>query len=416
MAPGSPPPRDADGDLLRRLPALRTAATIALGALLVLLPTDSRFAESDIEGPRLLLYVIHATLTVAILVASFLPFGRRHTDALTVAFVVAISANVLLYFFVSPGQPGLIASALACLLIGTSVLGAWSSRRTFLISALVLSGYLLVGEMSVPTQLTRPELIYGINALLLGVAVAVVCAEVLGAVRERLEERQQELTALSTRLMSLQEEERRRLARELHDEVGQSLTALNSYLWLADRALPADAGAAREHGREARRLASKTLATIRELSQLLRPSVLDDLGLGPSLETLVEAFERRHGIPVALDVSTLPERLGEQTETAIYRILQEALTNVERHARASQVWVRAGVAGSRVVVEIADDGVGLPPDGTRRRGLGLIGMHERARALGGSIHLQRGERTTVRLELPLPPGAGAAAGAQRAEA
>jgi len=202
--------------------------------------------------------------------------------------------------------------------------------------------------------------------------------------------------------MSLQEEERRRLARELHDEVGQSLTALNSYLWLADRALPASPDVAREHGREARRLTSKTLATIRELSQLLRPSVLDDLGLGPSLETLVESFERRHGIPVVADVSTLPERLGEQTETAIYRIVQEALTNVERHARASQAWVRAGMDGSRLFVEIADDGVGFPPPGTGRRGLGLIGMHERARALGGSVRLQNGTRTIVRLELPGP--------------
>jgi signal transduction histidine kinase len=400
VASRRPPLHDTDGDLLRRLPALRTAATIALGALLVLLPTDSRFAESDTVGQRLALYTIHAGLTVAILVVSFLPFGRRHTDALTLAFVGAISANVLLYFFVSPGQPGLIASALACLLIGTSVLGAWSSRRTLLVSTCILGGYLLVGETAVPKELTRPELIYGINALLLGAAVAVVCAEVLGAVRGRLEERQQELAELSARLMSLQEEERRRLARELHDEVGQSLTALNSYLWLVDRALPAGADAAREHGREARRLASKTLATIRELCQILRPSVLDDLGLGPSLETLVEAFERRHGVPVVLDVSTLPDRLGEQTETAIYRIVQEALTNVERHAKASQVWVRARVQSAHIVVEIADDGVGLPPTGTNRRGLGLIGMHERARALGGSIRLQSGDRTIVRLELP----------------
>jgi signal transduction histidine kinase len=407
VASESAPLHEADGDLLRRLPALRTAATIALGALLVLLPTDSRFAESDTIVPRLILYGVHATLTVAILVVSFLPFGRRHTDALTLAFVGAISANVLLYFFVSPGQPGLIASALACLLIGTSVLGAWSSRRTFLVSALILVGYLIVGETAVPQELTRPELIYGINALLLGAAVAVVCAEVLGAVRGRLEERQRELSELSARLMSLQEEERRRLARELHDEVGQSLTALNSYLWLADRALPTDLAAAREHGREARRLTSKTLATIRELSQLLRPSVLDDLGLGPSLETLVEAFERRHAIPVVLDVTTLPARMPEHTETAIYRIVQEALTNVERHARATQAWVRAGVEGQQIVVEIADDGIGFPPPGAGRRGLGLIGMHERARALGGVIRLHRGERTRVRLELPRPAAPGA---------
>jgi signal transduction histidine kinase len=346
---------------------------------------------------------VHVALTLSVLVMSFFPAGQRHTDALTTIFALGIAANTLGYFYMVPAGPSPIVSALTCLLVGTAVLAAWSSRRAVLVCTLVWLGFLAVGLNVPPERLPRTDLLVALNALLLGSAVAIVSAEVLSSIRARLAQRQQELAALSGRLMSVQEEERRRLSRELHDQVGQSLTAVNSYLWLVDRGLPTDAAEAREHVGEARRLAAKTLSDIRELSQLLRPSVLDDWGLGPSLESHVEAFGRRHEIDAQLEVSDLPERLPAEFETAVYRITQEALTNVARHARATRVRVTVRGDDRHLVLTVVDDGVGLARDGARPQGMGLIGIRERALALGGRLVLQSRQGTELRVELPLPP-------------
>ena len=345
---------------------------------------------------------MHAVLTLGVLGASFLPIGRRHTDALATIFALGIAANTIGFFRFSPTAPTLVVSALSCLLVGTAVLAAWSSRRAMLVCAIVWFGFLVAG-LDVPAErLPRTDLLYALNALLLGAAVAVVSAEVLSTARERLAQRQAELAALSGRLMSLQEEERRRFSRELHDHVGQSLTAVNSYLWLVERGLRAEAMETREHLGEARRLAAKTLSDIRELSQLLRPAVLDDWGLGPSLEAHVATFGKRHEIEATLAIDGLPERLPAEFETAVYRITQEALTNVARHSNAQHVAVTVRGDGGRLTLVVADDGVGLPRAEARRHGMGLIGIRERALALGGRMTV-RGERgTELRVELPLP--------------
>jgi len=202
----------------------------------------------------------------------------------------------------------------------------------------------------------------------------------------------------------VQEEERRRLSRELHDEFGQSLTAVNANLWLIERQAPADAEALRHRAAETRRLVGRTLGAMRELSQLLRPVVLDTLGLVPSLETLLDAFGEHHQIAVSLTSDGLPERLPAEMETALYRITQEALTNAARHARAARVRVALTAIGGELRLEIEDDGVGLaarnggkPPTGT-----GLVGIRERVRALGGQfvLHGERGVRVEVRVPLP----------------
>jgi signal transduction histidine kinase len=396
---------DAGEDLLRRLPALRTAATIALGALLIFLPFDARLGEPGTLRARLIVYGVHALLTIGVLVASFLPVGRRHTDALATIFALGIAANALRYFYAAPNAPTLIVSALTCLLVGTAVLAAWSSRRAMLVCALVWLGFLATGLAIPAERLPRTDFLYALNALLLGAAVAVVSAEILSTARERLAHRQQELAALSGRLMSLQEEERRRLSRELHDQVGQSLTAVISYLWLVDRGLDPAATESREHLGEARRLAAKTLSEIRELSQLLRPSVLDDWGLGPSLEAHVDAFGRRHEIETRLTIDGLPERLPAEFETAVYRITQEALTNVARHAKARRVEVSVHAAGARLRLVVADDGVGLAAAAARPAGMGLVGIRERVLALGGTLVLRGDGGTELRVELPLPAAA-----------
>ena len=143
---------------------------------------------------------------------------------------------------------------------------------------------------------------------------------------------------------------------------------------------------------------------MRELSQLLRPAVLDTLGLVPSLETLLDAFGEHHQIAVSLTSDGLPERLPAEMETALYRITQEALTNAARHAHAARVRVALTAIGGELRLEIEDDGIGLavhnggrPPTGT-----GLVGIRERVRALGGQLvlHGERGMRVEVRVPLP----------------
>src|SRR5262249_24187794 len=155
---------------------------------------------------------------------------------------------------------------------------------------------------------------------------------------------------------------------------------------------------------ETRRLVARTLGAMRELSQLLRPSVLDALGLMPSLDTLVGAFGERHQIAISLTSDGLPERLPAELETALYRITQEALTNVARHARAGRVRVALTAIGGQLRLEIEDDGVGLAsPNGAKPpTGTGRVGIRERVRALGGqmTLHGERGVRLEVRLPLP----------------
>ena len=145
---------------------------------------------------------------------------------------------------------------------------------------------------------------------------------------------------------------------------------------------------------------------MRELSQLLRPPGLDLYGLAGSLEAHLEAFRGRHQIATKYTAEGLPERLPEEIETAVYRIIQEALTNVARHARAKRVWVALTGKGDELRLEVRDDGVGLPADNgaSRPSGIGLIGIRERVRALGGAVTLSSGPGggTCLRASLPLP--------------
>src|SRR2546422_8741206 len=155
--------------------------------------------------------------------------------------------------------------------------------------------------------------------------------------------------------MSVHEEERHRLSRDLHEDIGQSLAAVSTYLQAIEQQLPPALGELRARAADARRLAAKTVAQLRELSQLLRPSVLDDYGLMPSLQTCLKDFQERHGVTATLSSEGVPERLPAPIETAIYRVVQEALTNVARHARAPRAR-RAGDRARRA-----------PPPGGRRR-------------------------------------------------
>jgi signal transduction histidine kinase len=202
------------------------------------------------------------------------------------------------------------------------------------------------------------------------------------------------------RVVEAQEVERRRLARELHDETGQALTSILLGLKGLEERLEGEE--ALEAAHELRELVVSTLQDVRRLAVELRPTALDDFGLVPALERLAESFGMQTGIQVDFEAALPDERLPEELETALYRIVQECLTNVVKHAQATRVSVlltsRDGIA--KAVVE--DDGRGFGSETARDGGFGLIGMRERLALLGGRLEIESNETgTTIAAEVPL---------------
>ena len=220
-------------------------------------------------------------------------------------------------------------------------------------------------------------------------------------------ETRRELERLSARLVDAQEEERRNLARELHDEVGQALTAIKMDVGVAARSAVIEPRA-RAALDEARAIAETTLQSVRDMSQLLHPSMLDDFGLPETLAAYLRSFSKRTGIRAQLTHDHLDGRLPADVEVCIYRIVQEALTNVARHsgARSCSVSITRGEQSVTLVIEDTGRGItgGAEQLGAARRGLGLIGMRERAQALSGRFVLENrpegGARIVVQLPVP----------------
>jgi two-component system, NarL family, sensor histidine kinase DevS len=198
------------------------------------------------------------------------------------------------------------------------------------------------------------------------------------------------------RVVAAQELERQRLARELHDETGQALTSILLGLKQLDGESP-------EAVAEVRELVVATLQDVRRLAVELRPKVLDDFGLVPALERLTQGFAEHTGISVDLEASGLNERPPVEVETAIYRIVQESLTNVVKHAQAHTVSVVVTRGDGRIKAVIEDDGTGFKPETIGVSGIGLVGMRERIELLDGSLTVESSERngTTVALEVPV---------------
>jgi signal transduction histidine kinase len=227
--------------------------------------------------------------------------------------------------------------------------------------------------------------------------------------RQRAETAEQELRRLSQELVKAQEEERRELSRELHDEVGQALTALGMDLGALATARADATPLFQEQLAEAKQLVERTTQMVRDLAMGLRPSMLDDLGLAPALEWQVREFSRRTGIPVDLGVDGALEELPEAHRTCVYRVVQEALTNCARHSQARHVRVAIHGGPEQLALMVQDDGVGFQVERARQSGagLGLLGIEERVRALGGTIEIvsqpQRG--TLLNALMPLSEGA-----------
>ncbi len=219
--------------------------------------------------------------------------------------------------------------------------------------------------------------------------------------RKRLQE-------LAARVTRAHEEERRRLARELHDEIGQALTAAKMRVRMVENALPEGADAAREKLALLGDLCTEVLATVRALSHELRPPLLDEMGWGPAIAWLCESFSERTGLPVTCVNRGGTARLDPDVELVAYRVVQEALTNIARHAGATTARVELDLQDDGLHVLVTDDGHGFDMAALTLAdqpgvGLGLLGMRERVDAVGGElrIHTAPGRGTQVRAALPL---------------
>jgi two-component system sensor kinase len=219
-----------------------------------------------------------------------------------------------------------------------------------------------------------------------------------------LQRSHQELRALSASMNEVREAERARIARELHDELAQSLTALKMDVsWLSNR-LPPEDGRARTKVERMKGLVDSTVTSVRRLAHDLRPAMLDDLGLVPAIEHLLHEFSERTGIVVELDADANAVEFREPLTTSVYRMVQEALTNVARHAHATEVRVTIRADGDDLVVSACDNGIGIAPAKLQGgKSLGILGIKERARTLGGAaeIYTVREGGTTVEIRVPV---------------
>jgi PAS domain S-box-containing protein len=217
-----------------------------------------------------------------------------------------------------------------------------------------------------------------------------------------LRESREQLRALAAHVEEVREEERVRIAREIHDELGQLLTCMGMDLAFLDKQMVNTDGKAKARIEALGALIKETIQTVRRISSELRPSILDDLGLAAALDWLANDFSERTHIACAVKT---PEEIPISTEraTTVFRICQEALTNVARHSSAQHVTIQVDV-GDGLTLRVCDDGRGISPDEVRRPGsLGLLGMRERASLLGGSMEVwgEASKGTTVVLTLPL---------------
>ena len=249
-------------------------------------------------------------------------------------------------------------------------------------------------------------------ALAIGISVAILAVAYAGRLERRLRQQMakdvelaHDLQELSAKLVSVQEHERRHIARELHDEIGQALTAVKVELALAQRAIDGTHGPINML-QAARTITDGALHQVRDLSYLLHPAALDEFGLVSAVDAHIKSFSRRQEILAELSHASMTGRLAAETETAAYRIIQEALNNVAKHAKATQCKVYLARQQDTLRIVVEDNGIGFDASAPRsadRRGLGLIGIRERAAHLNGAVVVDsvEGRGTRIVVELPV---------------
>jgi PAS domain S-box-containing protein len=264
-----------------------------------------------------------------------------------------------------------------------------------------LRGRLVVGYRQ-PHKFAEREI-----RVLVSMAEKVSIALSSGELYENLLKREKELELLSGARVQAQEEERRRISREIHDGLGQLLTAIKLNLEILEDSLPVQDDAGKRIG-EVKQLLDNVLKEAREISYNLMPSVLDDFGLGPGLQSLCEQFSKRMGVKVSFHEHGLKERLSPDVEIGLYRIVQEALNNVTKHAEAKEVDVQLVRHANRLRMTIEDDGKGMEAGLPARKpsgsgGTGLVSMRERAASFGGTFVIDStpGKGTLINIEIPM---------------
>ena len=253
----------------------------------------------------------------------------------------------------------------------------------------------------------KPNDVAALMSLASQTAVAIQNARLF----EELETQREKLHQVSLRLAKAQEEERRRISRELHDQLGQTLTALKINLDVSYRILPPDSPEQLQISiREASTLAKQTLESARNLSLELHPAMLDDLGLVAALRWEIDRYEQRMGQTVQFEANLKDTVLLPELKITIYRIVIEALTNAARHAQANEMSVQLRLEDQQVKISIEDNGVGFDAEAlartpTKRQSLGLVSMRERAELLGGALHVRSmpGKGTRVKAQIPIGP-------------
>jgi signal transduction histidine kinase len=251
------------------------------------------------------------------------------------------------------------------------------------------------------SQLLGVTLIFGAASVLLALVFAVVTVRMVSQLIRRMAWQAAELGRVSWQMLEDQEATARRFSHELHDELGQSLTAVRTNLV----ALDSKGSAGRNRIEDCLRLVDEAIGNVRQMSQLLRPTILDDFGLEAGVRWLCEGFSARTGIEVNLE-SNYSGRLPDETETHLFRIAQEALTNVAKHSGAKHVDVKLQSRGDEISLSVRDDGLGLrasPGPPSSGRGLGMIGMRARARSAGGdvTVHSRPDEGVLIEVRVPI---------------
>jgi signal transduction histidine kinase len=224
---------------------------------------------------------------------------------------------------------------------------------------------------------------------------------------EALRESENSLRLLSNSLLTAQETERKRIAYELHDELGQAMTVLKLHLRSIEQNLGNGQGAVEGSCDEALGFVDQMIENIRRLSRDLSPAILEDLGLSAALNSLIENFSKHSGVKVSLEARDIDEPLSEKAQILIYRIFQEAFSNIAKHADASNISVTIGRENGAALFLIEDDGKGFDLNEEKQRhpvnrGMGLAAMDERARMMGGSLVISSGEKGGTRVALTVP--------------
>src|SRR5690242_1320692 len=250
------------------------------------------------------------------------------------------------------------------------------------------------------SRLLSASLLFAIGSITLALAFAAATIWLVSTLVRQMEWQAAKLARVSWHMLEDQEATARRFSHELHDELGQSLTAVKTNLTAL-----ASGGPEPQRVADCLRLVDDAIGNVRQMSQLLRPTILDDFGLEAGLRWLCDGFSGRTGIAVDLR-SSYSGRLPEETETHLYRIAQEALTNVARHSGAKHVEVKLESQGDAIRLSIGDDGRGLPAAPGNGKGMGMIGMRARARSAGGdvSVSSRPGQGVLIEVRVPLQHG------------